>query len=41
MFTGAICKFNVPNWVKKEVTGDIRYTNSELAKNANGIEALL
>lgn len=33
--------FNVPSWVKREVTGDIRYTNSELSKNVNGIGELL
>ena len=33
--------FNVPGWVKKEVTNDIRYTNSELSKLKNGFEELL
>lgn len=33
--------FNVPSWVKKEVTGDMRYTNSELAKNINNIDELM
>lgn len=33
--------FKVPSWVKKEVTGDVRYTNSELAKNINNIEELI
>ena len=27
--------FSVPSWVKREVTGDIRYTNSELSKMEN------
>lgn len=33
--------FNVPSWVKKEVTGDVRYTNSELSKKINGIEEIV
>lgn len=34
-------KFNIPNWVKKEVTGDVRYTNSELSKNVNSLSDLI
>lgn len=33
--------FNVPSWVKKEVTNDTRYTNSELSKLKNGFEELI
>ena len=33
--------FVVPSWVKKEVTNDARYTNSELSKLKNGFEELI
>ena len=33
--------FRIPSWVKREVTNDFRYTNSELSKNVNRIEELL
>lgn len=32
--------FNAPHWVKKEVTDDKRYTNSELSKLKNGLDEL-
>lgn len=32
--------FNMPHWVRKEVTGDKRYTNSELSKLKSGFEEL-
>lgn len=33
--------FDAPHWVKKEVTGDIRYTNSELSKLESGFDELI